>query len=562
MSLRLIPTTVTKLFEGKKKQFVIPVYQRAYSWEEPQLRMLLDDLLDQNLEGNPYSLGSILVEEADKYDTYEVIDGQQRLTTVIVFMRALINVLNAKNWLVADDVGPADIEEDFLKKGHNVKLKTVAYDNEYFNFVIMNNSFGGEPKTRSQHRIIKAKEYFEQELEEMSLSELQHLYAVLTSAEVNWLISEGNKTESALLFELQNNRGVQLTTLEKIKSFFMYQIYQKCDINDTPSVVESVAENFNSIYKTASTISRLNEEEIFSIVSNFLTREYRTITIDTIMEKTKDSEDAIEYIKSYSARLSQAFKYVQLIESIQDNPKLEVMRKYNFNEAYPFLMWAKEYKVNEDEFAKTINVLEVVMFYVRLINTRADFRTRLQRVLNDYKGEESSELAKRFAIELVYYWSPIDVKNQLKGNMLQNKMFYYIAMEYENSLSSTSYNSSEIEISRREQEHIAPQNPKYFDHRGYEFDGNSYSDRFLENGLNSIGNLTVLPKVDNSSISNKNFDEKLEYFDNSILLQHKEIREFASEVDGELMWDMDAVNRRAEKIIDFVEVNWNIESLF
>lgn len=557
MAMTLIPSTITKVFEGKKRQFVIPIYQRAYSWEENQLEMFLNDLLDQNINGNPYNLGNILVEKTNKEDTYEIIDGQQRLTTVVIFMRSLINVLVEKEWELSDDASPEEIFNDFIKIKHNVKLKTVNYDNEFFDFVIVKNENGGDPITQSQRRILYAKEYFEKKLIDMDINKLQHLYTILTKAEISWLETEG-KTESALLFELQNNRGVQLTILEKIKSFFMYQVYQKttCDITD--SIVDKIAEHFDSIYSTASKINGFSEEEVFSLSSHFITREFRTINMGKIMKETKKSPDVVEYILDFSAKLSQAFNYVLQIEKINNNFKLNKIREYRFNEAYPFLMIAKNENMCEDEFFKTINILEILMFRIRLINTRADFRSRLQRVLKEYDGRNCNKLIRNIETEFSYYWGSSDVKRQLR-NMRGNVMFHYIVMEYENSLSPSSYDSSKIEILLKEQEHIAPQNPKSWDYEGYDFDGINYSENFSELGLNSIGNFTVLPKNENLYVSNKNFSEKLDHFDQSILIQHREIRNFASELNGELMWDIEAVNRRADKISDFVMEHWDFK---
>lgn len=89
--------TVFDLFDGSRKQFVIPVYQRAYAWEKEQWTTFLNDLLEQ-LEGqNNYFYGNILL-EADKNisQKFEVIDGQQRITTLSIFIRALLNVLKEK----------------------------------------------------------------------------------------------------------------------------------------------------------------------------------------------------------------------------------------------------------------------------------------------------------------------------------------------------------------------------------------------------------------------------------------------------------------------------------
>ena len=107
-----IPTTIRGLFDTSI-QFKIPVYQRAYSWRIENWSVFLNDLLEQVDRENEYSYGNLLLETIKKDFEYEVIDGQQRLTTLVIFMRSLYNVLVEKN---ASEEQLVDIEEFFIKK--------------------------------------------------------------------------------------------------------------------------------------------------------------------------------------------------------------------------------------------------------------------------------------------------------------------------------------------------------------------------------------------------------------------------------------------------------------
>lgn len=111
-------TTIRGLFDTSI-QFVIPVYQRAYSWQEDNWNVFFQDLMEQVGRDNEYSYGNLLLETIKQDSEYDVIDGQQRLTTLVIFMRALYNVLRAKQ---ADEEVLGEIEEFFEKK----KKKTTA----------------------------------------------------------------------------------------------------------------------------------------------------------------------------------------------------------------------------------------------------------------------------------------------------------------------------------------------------------------------------------------------------------------------------------------------------
>ncbi len=89
-------STMYGFFDGSKKSFVIPVYQRAYSWKEKEWQIFLDDLKEQIQGNSNYFFGNILLETIEQDRLFEVIDGQQRLTTLTIFIRSVINVLKER----------------------------------------------------------------------------------------------------------------------------------------------------------------------------------------------------------------------------------------------------------------------------------------------------------------------------------------------------------------------------------------------------------------------------------------------------------------------------------
>ena len=75
-------------------EYIIPLYQRAYAWEDKQLTQLIEDISDITDETN-YYIGSLIVSKQDQ--KYEVVDGQQRLTSLYLLMNCL--GLDVKNTL-------------------------------------------------------------------------------------------------------------------------------------------------------------------------------------------------------------------------------------------------------------------------------------------------------------------------------------------------------------------------------------------------------------------------------------------------------------------------------
>ena len=108
------PSTIKGMFETSMS-FAIPIYQRAYSWTKENWSVFLGDIIEQSARANVYSYGNLLLETIEEDSKYEIIDGQQRLTTLIIFMRAMINVLRAKGY---DEETLKDYERDFIvRKG-------------------------------------------------------------------------------------------------------------------------------------------------------------------------------------------------------------------------------------------------------------------------------------------------------------------------------------------------------------------------------------------------------------------------------------------------------------
>ena len=96
MSEQIKSLKVKDIFNSKTGKYKIPIYQRNYAWKEPQIRQLIRDIYDYCGEKNKekkYYIGTLVV-RPDKENTFEVIDGQQRLTTLSMLVAYLKKVSN------------------------------------------------------------------------------------------------------------------------------------------------------------------------------------------------------------------------------------------------------------------------------------------------------------------------------------------------------------------------------------------------------------------------------------------------------------------------------------
>ena len=218
--------------------FEIPIFQRGYAWEEENLRDLWDDLY--YLGDREHYFGTILVKKADKttraglrtFDHFEVIDGQQRLTTTIILLRELISQIKEFGDEEMSDQA-SKLEENYIVyPPHYNKLTIGGDDKSFFRDSILAGTSATAPQTRAQERLRDARAFFrdrfdrqrERQDRDEYLDFLIELKSGIDRLQVMLYIVPSN-AEAVRMFETVNDRGRPLTNLEKTKSILMYASY-------------------------------------------------------------------------------------------------------------------------------------------------------------------------------------------------------------------------------------------------------------------------------------------------------------------------------------------------
>ncbi len=570
-------TTVLGLFDSAKKHFVIPVYQRAYSWEENQWKIFLTDLREQIASDNNYFYGNLLLEIIERDVKYEIIDGQQRLTTLVIFFRAMLDVLKkrsaanveAKTEIEAAAIEFALVEEIYFKNRGNVKLQPVEYDRACFESLIVDGNTTFVTSTPSQEKIKKAKEYFTFELNGLSTTDLLKIFSKIQSTELTCIELNGKK-DSALMFELQNNRGKDLTNMEKIKSYFMYQMYIHSPQDETETNIDYIAKVFKSIYQIVKDV-KLEEDRVLIYHCNAFTEKgFRYRTIDDIKEVFKNSQDKIGWIKDFINELRTSFANIKEIEKskLAHLEDLRALRMPAF--VYPFILKGYKYASNSEDCLDTLyHILEVVVFRYQLIGSRAEIEGRLQHILLNFN--EKTTLAElknniKAKLEEESYWSDKNMESYLYGAMYGNKSLNYLLWKYENSIQSYGCSILRIKIDEEQIEHISPQKPTNGDPMatGYEVnEKNEYSEDFVRKKLNCVGNLMLISRGHNQSIGNQPFSMKLSsYKNNPLLRQQAEIVNFTDPENSPNKWGIAEIDKRCDKIVaEFALPKWSFDSI-
>lgn len=541
---------VIDLFE-KFDYIKVPDYQRAYSWEEKQIEQFLLDIKEYLDKDINYYIGHFLFEKnKDNEKIGYIIDGQQRLTTIIIFLSSAFEKIKKLNngELSAEEL---NIYKSIIENNGEIKFSTVDYDNKLFKERVIYREKGVvKPDTQSQSRILEAVKYFNKKLEKETIENLINMVKIIINASCT-LNEVLNQSEAVQMFIYQNDRGKHPTDLEIIKSLFMYNIHDCSDnkIND----LNYIKEKFETIYKNISYIEKLvNENDVLRITLKTYYKDLNESNIDRIKEDINDkvSKEKLDFIKSFTEELENNFQYLKyFLDDEKNNLYIHSIINLGINiDIYPFIVGIYRFEINEDDKKKLIESLENLLIRMKIIGSRAYVTYRIGEPYKNFleEGDITSiiDIINEMKISTNYWWVHwnndkliASVENGVNGNIAK-----FILWKYENSFGDRSfefrYDKEKINL-----EHIAPQTEPDTKPHGY----GDYNDEEFTNLIYCLGNLILLSEKHNKSIGNTTFYEKYKTY--TYLKQQEEIRNMVSE-NG--TWGKSMIKKRKKKIVDFV----------
>ena len=557
-------TTIRKIFAGNK--IIVPKYQRAYSWETPNdkswikthTNVFLNDLIEYKNSNakTPYYFGHFLFAEKSNSE-FHVIDGQQRLTTTIIFLSTLFKRLKKlRNGKLKEE--EQFCYEDILKRGERINFYTVDYDNLLFRDYVVNQSKNDKNglKTSSAKRIVKAFDFFNDQLAEKDEKFLVEILDVIINANCTTHIVT-DEAEAIQMFIFQNNRGKSPSSLEIIKAQFMYNIHLYGN-NQTDDLLGEIKERFEEIYKSISLIeANINEDDVLTYTLRvFYNSLYEGNAIEKINKELANS-DCVDFIKNFTFVLAESFEKLKLFYTVDEKKYLGIhslIKLGSIATAIPFILKAYKFDLPKNEIERLSLSLANLVLRHRLIGTRADMTSRINGVFREFTIDNSDiqpiiNRINRMKTETSYWWGHWNndkLFSALQGD-INHGIAKYILWNYENYIrknGKSGYKPIRLdEIEKPELEHIAPQKEPDKKPHGY----GKYDDEFYREFLNNIGNFLLLSKSHNSSIGNNPFYDKINDYD--YLFQQREIKKMTKD---DLIWDKNKIQKRKDIIIKFV----------
>ena len=198
-------SSIYEIFNGTRV-FEIPFYQRSYVWGEKQWERLLSDMVDVSHRLKNYFLGAIILKQtstgaATMGDHKIVIDGQQRLTTLAIFLKVFALKTDTDMWF----------RRKFLLPDGSLAIRHSHVDRADFQQVMNLASISQEVSGNSN--IIKAYQYFKEHMDPGQLHEMR----LNNNVQVIDIVIDGNDDEQQI-FDTINSLGVDLTTAELLKN--------------------------------------------------------------------------------------------------------------------------------------------------------------------------------------------------------------------------------------------------------------------------------------------------------------------------------------------------------
>lgn len=580
------------------KVFDIPVYQRGYSWERKNLEDLWEDLYYLNPAKKHY-FGTVLLKDSEEpaktmlavLKRFDVIDGQQRLTTVLILLREIISQL--KEVSSNELRGHVDaLEKSYLKDGSHYKLNPLGNDGGFFHNVIDGNDFlTGNTETRSQRRLTDARDFFREKLiseKEKQPSEYQD-FLVLFKQKIDDLqliqYQVNSDADAIRIFETVNDRGRPLSDLEKTKSFLMHTSY--LGIKDEATVAGRLDElngRFSRIYRHFEGVPetkhlerlRLDESDVlrYHFINFISTGNDSSRPTDSLKDRIremlrKDPEKCVEYALTYAMDLEESFLAVkQITEAYKEDKDGEIISKIfmleRMGNIFPLLIasWLRF----RDDVPRLTNILKLLETFVVRVYLVAGYRSDtgrstlnwiahgVHRQTRDYDG-----LLGVLKKTIRSYCNNERFRRALGWNDFyeskSSRTIKFLLSEYEIHLRRRSdvplavSTQESILSSEYEVEHIWAQHPSCA------MDTEEEAEH--QQNVHRLGNLTIAHQSWNKSMGNRTFQDKQfqpdgsPSYSNSILRVQKELSELPS-------WDVDVMGSREADIVTFALQRWAV----
>ena len=557
-------TPILDFINVTNRAFIIPVYQRNYSWKTEHCEKLFEDLLDSLKTGKHHYFGNVVyyssfVDNATGYTEIALIDGQQRITTVMLLLAAIRDVFKDEN-----------ITETYLvnsrgNEKNRVKLKQIETDRTIYEAII-NGNF--DEKTDSNvgrnYKLFKKLIKDSGVEKDALLSAIRNLEIVALDLRIN---EDRERSESPqVIFESINATGKKLTTADLIRNYLLMGISddeQERYYNDYWLVIENGIGNDN--------ISDFINKYLIMKLGEAVNRDAEYKTFKKFLAKENINE--IDSLKDL-ARFSKYYTWIQQPKMAEDFDKntsglakrvttperLTDLKELGATSMTPLILFLLEKAddpnspFSKDALNDALFTLESWMFRARVsgyLTSGALTTISSITILNALKKSDSTDYDKQIINTLSNYKTQEIWPNDT--DFMESFKKYNFYKTYKNYVQRKleQYRSNEKNHNWRPDsiEHIMPET---LSKEWKEKLGENYAEIHGEY-LHTIGNLAPLNMTDNITNSNALFEEKLPQYKVADWFLTRSIQEDAGNCSD---WGVEQIEARANTLANDAKDIW------
>lgn len=552
---------------GNGLTYQVPPFQRDYSWTEDEWDDLWQDivaLFDADAEPSHY-MGYLVLQSPDS-KRFDIIDGQQRMTTISILILAALGHLQ--------DLIKGNLDgENNQKRAEQLRNSYIGYldpvtlvpqsklrlnrhnDRFYQNYLIPLDKLPQRNLNASEHQMRKAFGWFKERLKgrsgvsKTSGRELVAFLDQLVDKLFFTVITVTDELNAFKVFETLNARGVRLSATDLLKNY-LFSVVSSAEIHD--SELKSLEERWEQI------VGLLGSESFPEFLRVFWNSRHKLVRksdlFKTIRRTIRTRETAFQLIRD----LDQSASVYAALRDPQDaswepieKDALRQLLMFNVRQPLSMLLACHE-RFFENERASFTRILKVVAVISFRYNVICNLQTNEQeRVYNEVAWKISDGILASAkdaitALEAIY---PDDA--QFKGaftekelrttNSRNKKVVRYLLFEIERQLSGQDF---EFESATYDLEHVLPERPS----DAWDYIEESKQERLIYR----IGNMTPLEKNRNRDIGASDYQTKRPVYEES---SFKITRAIAEHYDS---WDERKIEARQKKMADIAAGLWRI----
>lgn len=537
-------------------QYIVPIYQRDYSWEPNNWDDLWLDIENNRANKNKHYMGSIVL-VARENKQYEIIDGQQRLTTLTILILSIIDTIKSlidKKIDIDNNQKRVDLlTSDYIGKkslkslNYENKIQLNEHNNPFFSTYITNgrkvNNLRSEHK--SNKLLMQCFDYFKKKIRDDVLKDdnIEHLISFVEYISDNLLfikISATDDLSAYLIFETLNDRGLELSVTDLLKNY----LFSIVDDTDRPHVKNIWDATINYVsYSGFPKFLRhywmmqngiLAEKELYKVVKQ---------NVNTAKSAFKLLEDMSEVAEIYQALNDYNHDLWNNDEKVKKH--IRELNMFNVTQCYPLLLNSYLY-LDKDEWIGVLRICSIISFRYMVIsglNPNA-LESKYNDACKSINIGTATTARDIFNILKPIYVNDEDFVRNFESASIKtrksSKQAKYIIYSIENHINNSSL---DYEFDNGTLEHILPENPT---DEWFEFFPRDSEESFIY----KIGNFTILEPDANRVIGNKTYTEKKPHYEKSRYAITKQI--------AFKIWNPDNILYRQKNLAKQAKAIWSL----